>query len=130
MIGTRRARSGWLRIVAISALLVPSACTEGPRTDAVPTIASASRGSGKALLSWAPPRRNLDGSLLNDLAGYEIVYGTRPGELNRVIKVADPDTTSFTVDELTPGTYYFYVVAVTSRGVRSGPSATLSKIIP
>jgi hypothetical protein len=81
------------------------------------------------MLSWEPPRRNEDGSAIADLAGYFIYYGTSPTNLNVTIKIPDPYVTTYTVDRLGPGTYYFCIVAFTATGIRSGASPTVSKTI-
>jgi hypothetical protein len=86
--------------------------------------------TGTATLSWMPPRRNLDGSALKDLAGYYIYYGKNPAELNGEIRIFDPYATTHTVDHLDSGTYYFKVVAVTATGVKGSESSVASKMIP
>jgi hypothetical protein len=86
--------------------------------------------TGVATLSWVPPRRNLDGSALDDLAGYYIYYGKNPANLNGEIRIFDPYATSHKIDHLDSGTYYFKVVAVTTHGVKSGDSSLVSKTIP
>lgn len=72
----------------------------------------------------------MDGSAISNLAGYYIHYGTSPTNLNRIIKVQDPYTTTYAVDELSPGTYYFSIVAFTATGIMSNPSPPVSKTIP
>lgn len=108
-------------------------CSRAPSTaDTSSTnLATALRlGTGTATLSWMPPRRNSDGSALSNLAGYYIYYGTSPTNLNRAIKLSDPYMTTYTVDGLTPGTYYFSIVAFTTTGIKSRPSQTGSTTIP
>jgi hypothetical protein len=86
--------------------------------------------TGVATLSWVPPRRNLDGSALKDLAGYYIYYGKNPVDLNGEIRIFDPYATTHEVDHLGSGTYYFKVVAVTANGVKGSESSLVSKTIP
>jgi hypothetical protein len=86
-------------------------------------------GIGTATLSWEPPRRNADGSAILNLAGYFIYYGRSPANLNVTIKIPDPYVTTYTVDKLSPGTYYFRIVAFTTTGLRSDASPTVSKTI-
>jgi len=87
-------------------------------------------GTGVATLSWMPPRRNSDGSPVSNLAGYYIYYGTSPTNLNHVIKLLDPYVTTYTVDDLSSGTYYFSIVAFTSTGIKGLASPPSSKTIP
>ena len=111
--------------LATGTILLLAACAQAPDA-AVPT---ASMGTGSATLSWEPPRRNLDGSPIKNLAGYFIYYGKDPDKLNSTIKIADPYVTTYTVDRLGPGTYYFSVVAFTDTGIKGSVSPTVSKTI-
>lgn len=70
-------------------------------------------------LSWTPPTQNSDGSSLNDLAGYDIYYGTDPAGLNQKIVLTSPGATSYLVTGLAPGTWYFVVKSLSSSGVES-----------
>lgn len=87
-------------------------------------------GTGVATLSWSPPTRNVDGTVLKDLAGYYIYYGKNPDQMNGIIRVSDPFETTHTVDHLGHGTYYFRVVPFTARGVKGSPTPLVSKTIP
>ena len=79
--------------------------------------------SGFALVSWLPPTRRTDGSVLTNLAGYQIRFGTRPGALDQTISLNNPGLSSYLVQGLTPGFWYFAVVAVDSKGIISSTSA-------
>jgi hypothetical protein len=117
-------------IITASALLSVCACNRAP--PAVDTSAASrwQSGIGKATLTWEPPRRNTDGSALRDLAGYYIYYGTSPARLDRrTFKISDPFVTTYVVDGLGPGTYYFSIVAFTANGIRSSASSIESKTI-
>jgi hypothetical protein len=54
---------------------------------------------------------NTDGSLLNNLAGYYIYYGTNSTNLSQVVDLTTPGATSYVVGNLSAGTYYFDVRA-------------------
>ncbi|HEY0681624.1 MAG TPA: fibronectin type III domain-containing protein, partial [Steroidobacter sp.] len=85
--------------------------------------------SGGAELSWTPPTQNTDGSTLTNLAGYRIAYGTSPQAMTQSIQVANPGITRYTMDNLSPGTYYFAVRAYTSNGTQSSNSNVFSKVV-
>ncbi|MDP9012391.1 MAG: fibronectin type III domain-containing protein [Pseudomonadota bacterium] len=85
--------------------------------------------AGSATLSWTAPTENTDGSPVTDLAGYHIYYGTSASELTKVISVTGANSTSHVISGMTPGTYYFMLVAYTSAGAISGPSVVVSKTI-
>lgn len=84
----------------------------------------------EARLSWTPPTRNTDGSTLANLAGYRIHYGTSATALVQSIQVANASATSYTVANLSPGTYYFAVRAYSNAGTESDLSNAVSKVVP
>lgn len=106
--------------------------TDGKGTTSLPafsiTVAQA-QTTGAATLGWTPPTENTDGTPLTDLAGYRIYYGTSSSNLDRSVVVANPGLTSYVVENLTPGTWYFSVRAYTSAGVESTNSNVESKAI-
>ena len=85
--------------------------------------------SGSATLSWIPPTQNLDGSPITDLSGYHIYYGTNADDLTTSITVNGGSSSTYTVSGLSPGTYYFSVVAYNAEGVDSPQSNLESKAI-
>ena len=77
-------------------------------------------------INWTPPTQNTDGSPLTNLAGYDIHYGTQPGNYTQAVTVSNPGIATYVVDNLSPGTYYFSVTAVNSRGAESPLSSPVS----
>jgi hypothetical protein len=90
---------------------------------------TAQPSTGTATLSWTRPTTNTNGSLLLNLAGYRIDYGARPDALKQSITVFDPATTSYTLQGLASGTWYFAISAFTTAGTSSTLSAVVSKTI-
>ncbi len=72
-------------------------------------------------LSWMPPTTNTDGSALTNLSGYRIMYGTTAGTYTTSVNVS-LGLSSYTIDSLNAGQYYFAIVATNSSGVESAPS--------
>jgi hypothetical protein len=85
--------------------------------------------TGVASLRWEAPPAKLDGSPLDDLAGYRILYGRSSENLDQSILVSDPAVTSYEVGSLTPGIWYFAVVAVNAGGLEGPPTTITSKSI-
>ena len=85
--------------------------------------------SGSASLSWTAPTTNSDGSSLSNLAGYRIHYGTTTA-MTQLVQVASPGITTYTLGNLSSGTWYFAVSAYASTGAEGSLSNTASKSIP
>jgi hypothetical protein len=80
-------------------------------------------------LSWAAPTKNADGTPVTDLAGYHIYYGASASELTKKIDVAGAASTTYVIEGLTSGTYYFSLVAYNSAGLDSGQSNVADQTI-
>ncbi|MBC8026529.1 MAG: fibronectin type III domain-containing protein [Steroidobacteraceae bacterium] len=98
----------------------------GAFTITVVTGAVATGGTGVASLQWETPPSKVDGTPLDDLAGYRILYGRTADELDRSVLIPNPSTTSYEFATLDPGTWFFAVVAVNAGGLE-GPATTLAQ---
>lgn len=85
--------------------------------------------AGSATLSWTPPTRNTDGTPLSNLAGYRIYWGPSRGQYSSSVTV-NAGLSSYVVEQLTPGTWYFVLTAFNTHNVESAFSNEASKIIP
>lgn len=90
--------------------------------EALPTL-------GSATLSWTPPTEREDGSVLDNLAGYKVHYGTNQSSLGTVVVLDNPGLSSYVVDNLGQGTWYFAVTAYDADGRESNFSNVGSKMI-
>jgi len=77
-----------------------------------------------------PPTSNVDGSPLADLAGFHICYGASKSDLAQVIEIANPGLTTYVIENLAGGTWYFGVKAYATGGVESALSNIGSKTLP
>lgn len=84
---------------------------------------------GSATLNWTPPTQNEDGTPLTNLAGYRIYYGTQSGNYTRTVTVPNPGLSTYTIDSLTPDTYYFVSTAVNTLGEESTYSNETTKTV-
>jgi hypothetical protein len=82
--------------------------------------------NGTATLNWMPPTQNTDGTALMDLAGFRVHYGTTAGNLTQSVTVANAGLASYTISNLSSGTWYFSISAYTKTGVESDLSDTVS----
>jgi hypothetical protein len=105
--------------------------TDGSLTDSLDpfSISVDQVGLGSATLSWNPPTQNSDGTSLNDLSGYRVYYGPSEGSYPNLIEIDNPGLTTYVVENLSPGTYYFVTTAVNSDDVESAFSNVSSKSI-
>lgn len=85
--------------------------------------------SGRATLSWVPPTMNTDGSpvSLSDLT-YKVYWGTTSGSYSNSAS-AGVGVTSYVVEPLAAGTWFFTVTATNSQGVESSYSNVASKTL-
>jgi len=96
-----------------------------------PIEASGTSGAtvGSATVSWFPPTTRADGTALTDLAGYTIHYGNSSGNYTTTIDVNSPGISSYLVQNLPSGTYYFAMTANDTAGNSSVFSNEASKVV-
>ena len=81
-----------------------------------------------ASLSWDAPTENVDGTPLDDLAGFNLYWGAASRSYGVPVALSDPNTTSYSI-ELAAGTYYFAMTALDLDGNESAFSNEVSKVI-
>ena len=80
-------------------------------------------------LTWQPPTENSDGTPLTNLAGYTVYYGTASQSYSQSIKLSNPGLSTYVVDNLPAGTYYFAIAAYDSSGAQSSFSPEVSAAV-
>jgi hypothetical protein len=93
------------------------------------TVQAAGAANGSATLRWIAPTENVDGSPIGQLVGYRVLYGQVSRNYDHVVELNNPGITTYVVQGLGAGTWYFALQAVTSDGEMSAPSAEASKRI-
>ena len=86
-------------------------------------------GNLSTTLSWTAPTQNEDGTALEDLAGYKIYWGTTPGNYTNSVTIDTTGTTTYVVENLSPGTYEFVATAYNASGVESRYSSPATKVL-
>jgi hypothetical protein len=84
---------------------------------------------GSATLQWTPPTENSDGSSLTNLAGYRVHYGRSPTQLSQTVEITNSSLSTYVVENLSSGTWYFAVVTVNTGGMTSVLSNVAAKTI-
>jgi len=105
--------------------------SDGKSSASLPSfsIAVSQSALGAVTLNWNPPTQNADGSPLRDLAGYKIYYRRNSGSYNQGIRIGNPGITTYVVDNLSPGTYYFSATAFNASGLESFFSAEIVRTV-
>lgn len=85
--------------------------------------------TGSAVLSWAAPTQNEDGTPLTNLAGYRLYWGTNAGNYTSSVTISNPGVTTYVVENLLPGSYEFVATAFNNAGVESAFSNSATKIV-
>jgi uncharacterized protein YfaP (DUF2135 family) len=88
------------------------------------TTATSSVATANAVLGWATPDTNVDGTPLVDLAGYHVWYANATGNVPEQMLSVPPTVASVELSSLTPGVWWFTVRAYNSAGVESDFSPT------
>lgn len=87
-------------------------------------------GTGAATLHWEPPTEREDGTPLTNLDGYRLLWGQTSGDYTEEVRIDNAGVTSYVVDNLNPGTWYFAMTAIDTDGLESGLSEETSRVIP
>jgi hypothetical protein len=93
------------------------------------SITVAQSADGAITLSWAPPTQNSDGSVLTDLAGYNIYFGSSQGNYPNRVGIDNPSISTYIIENLLPDTYYVVATSLNSQGVESAYSNVAVKTV-
>jgi hypothetical protein len=93
------------------------------------TVVAAGASAGNVTLSWQAPTENTNGTALANLSGYVIHYGSASKTYTSTVTINNPGLTSYVLEDLSPGTYYFSMTTLTTSGEQSSPSAEASTTI-
>ncbi len=85
---------------------------------------------GSATLSWTAPTERINNTPLPDLAGYRIHYSQESGNHSNQVVINNPGITTYVVDNLSSGIWYFAVSAFDSTGQFSDLSNEGQRNIP
>jgi hypothetical protein len=101
----------------------------GTKTATLPAfsiVVSEGNPQSNVTLSWQAPTQNADGTTLVDLKGYKVHYGPTSKSYSDTIQVSNPGVTTYVVENLIAGKYYFAVTAYNSAGQESSLSPEVS----
>ena len=90
---------------------------------------SESESPGTVTISWLAPTENEDDSPIVELAGFAIHYTKKDGQDPVTIYVNDPAVTSYTIENLEPGKYFFSISAIEADGDKSDWSNVVAKTV-
>ena len=93
------------------------------------SVTDVAAATGTATLSWTPPTENSDGTALTNLAGYQVYYGQSQNNLDKTVTLNNASLSTYVVENLGSGTWFFALVAVNSSGTTSAFSSVATKTI-
>jgi hypothetical protein len=94
------------------------------------TVTGSTSSTASAVIDWVPPTQNTNGTPLTDLAGVRTYYGTSASNLSHMVQISGDTQTSYTLGNLSAGTWYFGGVAYTTTGALSKMSSVVSLSVP
>ena len=121
----KRNLTGWVLLV----LFALGGCHHGSHSSSSAASVNHRSDSGSATVSWDAPTTTTTGAALTDLAGYRIYFGTDANALTQTVQLSGVGLQTYVIDNLSHGTWFFAVKAVTSLGVESPLSDVVSKTI-
>jgi hypothetical protein len=86
------------------------------------SITVAAFGNGTATLQWAAPTQRTDNTSLTNLAGFNLYYGQTSGDYANKIAINTTGVSTYVVDNLSSGNWYFVITAVDRDNIESNPS--------
>jgi hypothetical protein len=78
-----------------------------------------------ATITWTATQ----GGTEQELTGYRVYYGTSAAGMTHVVTVADPSETSYVVENLSPGTWFFAIASYDRNNIQSTLSPTVSVML-
>jgi hypothetical protein len=90
------------------------------------SIVVTSGSSTVATVTWTPPPPDPTAPAAKDLAGYRIYYGMTAAGMTHVAIVNDPTSTSYVIDNLSAGVWYFAVASYDADQSQSMLSPTVA----
>ena len=107
--------------------------SDGQATTSLPaftlTVVEPQPSTGSVSPGWTPPTEREDGSPIGTISSYRIYYSRNAAQLDQSVNVS-AGVTSYQIDNLEQGTWYFAITVTSSDGLESAKSATVSKTIP
>ncbi len=85
--------------------------------------------TAQVTVDWSPPTQNTNGTALTNLAGVRVYYGPSASNLSQLTEVAGTAVKSYTISNLSAGTWYFGAMAYSTTGAQSAMSSIVSTTI-
>ena len=84
---------------------------------------------GAVTLSWMAPTTRTDGSALTNLSGYKIYFGRMSGTYDYIVDIANPGVSTYVVEGLASGEWFFALSAYDSDDLESNHSDEARRVI-
>jgi hypothetical protein len=105
--------------------------TDGGATSSLPefSIQVTQTALGSMTLTWIAPTENSDGTVLTDLAGYNLYYGVSAGNYPNRIRINNPSISTYIIENLLPDTYFVVATSFNASGIESVFSNMATKMV-
>jgi Putative Ig domain len=105
--------------------------SDGKESTSLPafTVTVNQIATGNITVDWTPPTENVDGSVLTNLAGYRMHYGTSVNDMTHYVEMKNPGLTSYVVENLPAGTWYFGMFSYSTANIESAMSGVASATV-
>ena len=73
-------------------------------------------------IRWQAPTEDINDDPLSGIQAYKIFYGTIQGNYDQSVTINNGNASEYIIQDLTPGDYFFTMVAITNNGMESAMS--------
>lgn len=127
--GTLQGRPGWNDVGTHPGIELVASDGQASSESSPFAISVEAGAPGRVTLSWHPPALRENGEPLSNLAGYRLLFGQRSRAYDEDVFIDSPGVTSYTVENLLAGPWYFVMTAVDRNGLESDPSREIVRTV-
>jgi len=84
-------------------------------------------GNGTTTLRWAAPTQRIDNTSLTNLVGFNLYFGQTPGDYGNKIAINNAGLSTYVVENLSAGNWFFVITALDANGIESNPSNQVTR---
>lgn len=103
--------------------------SDGKSSSSLPqfSIEVESFGNSVTTLQWSAPTQRTDNTALTNLAGFNLYYGQTSGDYGNKVAIKNSGVSTYVVDNLSSGKWFFIITAFDTDGIESNPSNEVAR---